>query len=78
MPHGPHTARPKGEKVFRGSKKCVARIKWRGNTSPGFWVFLILLVVLLTVVVPWMMKHSEEWHDHGQRPSNKPIAMPKP
>jgi hypothetical protein len=39
----------------RHRRKRNARITWRGNSSPEFWMFLILLVVLLVVVVPWMI-----------------------
>jgi hypothetical protein len=65
----PQTHRSHGRPVFRGSRKRIARIRWRGNSSPELWILLIFLVVLLVVVVPWMIKHSEEWlhHDaHGQ------------
>ena len=78
MGRNSHLSRPHGAKMYRGSKKRVARIKWRGNSSPEFWAFLLLIVVLLTIVVPWMMKHSEDSHDRGHRPSNNPIARPKP
>jgi len=72
MRDGPHTHRRQGHLVFRGSRKRIARITWRGNSSPEFWMFLILLVVLLVVVVPWMMKHSEEWHHHDAHAQHQP------
>jgi len=72
MRHGPHTYRPHSELVFRGSRKRVARIKWRGNSSPELWLFLILIVVLLVVVIPWMMNHSAEWHQHDAQTQHQP------
>jgi hypothetical protein len=72
MRHGPHTYRPHSELVFRGSRKRVGRIKWRGNSSPELWLFLILILVLLVVVIPWMMSHSAEWHHHDAQAQHQP------
>jgi len=58
MADGPHTHRRQSGKIYRGSRKRVERIRWRGNNSPEMWIFVILLVFLLTVVVPWMMNHT--------------------
>jgi len=49
--------------VFRGSRKRVSRIRWRGNSSPEFWVFMILLLVLL-LSMPWLIEHNPHRHDH--------------
>jgi hypothetical protein len=41
----------------RGSRKRLHRIKWRQNTSVGFWVFVIFMLVVLFVGIPWLIRH---------------------
>jgi hypothetical protein len=71
MRRGSHLKRPHGQLVFRGSRKRIARIKWRGNSSHEFWIFLVLLVLLVVVVIPWMMKQSAEL-PHQSAPAQHP------
>ena len=42
-------------KAYRGSRRRVRRIKWRGNDSWELWVLILWVAFLLLVVVPWMM-----------------------
>jgi hypothetical protein len=61
---GPHGARPGAGKLYRGSRKRVRRIKWRENTSVEFWIFVVLIVFMLLVGVPWLIKHPPADHYH--------------
>jgi hypothetical protein len=45
-------------KVFRGSRKRVQAVRWRGNGSMGLWLLVAWVLFLLLAVVPWMMRHS--------------------
>jgi hypothetical protein len=45
-------------KVFRGSRKRIRAIRWRGNGSPGLWLMLIWVLFLLFILVPWMVRHD--------------------
>jgi hypothetical protein len=59
---GPHLSGHRGSKVYRGSRKRIQRIKWRENTSIQFWLFVVFLLLLLFVGIPWMIKHPIEHH----------------
>lgn len=69
MPAVPHYGSGSGpragaSKVYRGSRKRVRRIKWWENTSVEFWVFVVLILVMLFVGVPWLIKHPPDDHHH--------------
>jgi hypothetical protein len=51
-------------KVDRGSRKRVRRIKLWENTSVEFWIFVVFMLVMLFVGVPWLIKHPPEVHHH--------------
>jgi hypothetical protein len=53
----PDTWRPGDEKVYRGSRRRLRRLKWRDNITPEFWIFVVLALFLLFVVLPWMIQH---------------------
>jgi hypothetical protein len=62
---GPHGGRSHGEKVYRGSRRRVRRIKW-SDTTPEFWIFVVLVIFLFFVIVPWMIRHPpDESHSHA-------------
>jgi len=42
---------------YRGSKARMRRIRLRGNSSPGMWIFLGVVAVALFVLMPWLIKH---------------------
>ena len=44
-------------KVYRGSRKRVRRIKWWENSPLEFWIFVVLILFMLFVGVPWLIKH---------------------
>jgi hypothetical protein len=39
----------------------------RDNFSIAFWCFVALMAFLLFVGVPWMIKHSDDIHQHHGR-----------
>ena len=47
------------QKVYRGSRRRVRRIKMRDNNSRTLWVLILWVAFLLIVVVPWMIRHSQ-------------------
>jgi hypothetical protein len=61
-------------KLYRGSRKRVQRIKVRENTSVELWIFVLLMLFLLFVGLPWLTKHPPADHHHlvGERPAVKP------
>jgi hypothetical protein len=63
---GPHTTKRGSARVFRGSKKRLARIRMRDNMSLGMWCFVALMALLLFVAVPWLIKHPHALHTHGR------------
>lgn len=72
---GPHEGR--SAKAFdRGSKKRVERIRLRGNWSIEFWIFVILMLIMLFVAVPWLIKHPIE-HHHAPRPAEGHGSAPE-
>ena len=53
---------------YRGSRRRVRRIHFRGNWSKGMWLFVAWLTILLFVVVPYLLRHppeSEAWTPHA-------------
>jgi hypothetical protein len=45
-------------KVYRGSRRRVKQLKFRGNGSAELWLFVGWVVFLLLVVLPWMIRQS--------------------
>jgi hypothetical protein len=54
-PASPAATRP--GKVFRGSRRRVRRIRARHNWSIELVIFIVWMVFVLTVVVPWIASH---------------------
>ena len=50
-------------RAYRGSRKRLKRIKFFENTSVEFWLFVVLMLFMLLVVVPWLIKHPPRDHD---------------
>jgi hypothetical protein len=42
----------------RGSKQRVRRIRIRGNSSLAFWIFVVGILLILFVAVPWFASHA--------------------
>ena len=59
---GPHLFRGSGGKSYRGSRKRLRRIKWYKDTSVAFWLFVVLLVLMVIVGIPWMIHHPPPEH----------------
>ena len=47
----------------RGSRKRLNRIRLRGNGSIELWIFVALMAFMLTVGVPWLIRHPMEDRD---------------
>jgi len=59
---GPHASRPGAGKVYRGSRKRLRRIGWRENTSVELWIFVVLVLFMLFVGIPWLIRHPPVHH----------------
>jgi hypothetical protein len=70
---GPHLSGGRGSKTYRGSRKRIRQIKWREHTSIEFWVFVVFMLFLLFVGIPWMIKHPI---DHHHEPSSTATVRP--
>ncbi len=55
-----------GTRVFRGSKKRVARIRMRDHFSIAFWCFVVVMALFFLVGFPWLLKHPGH-HIHEYR-----------
>ncbi len=45
--------RPGAGKTYRGSRKRLRRITWSEHTPVEFWIYVVLLLVVLLIVIPW-------------------------
>jgi uncharacterized membrane protein YjgN (DUF898 family) len=55
---------PVPRKMYRGSRKRLRRITFRGNSSTLFWIFIIVFLLTLFVLVPWLVQHPPRlFHD---------------
>jgi hypothetical protein len=45
-----------------GSKRRLRKIRLRGNWSPGAIAFLIVLLLIFTVLIPWLVRHPPDDH----------------
>jgi hypothetical protein len=52
------SARIRPPKTYRGSRRRIERIKWRGNGSLEIGFFVAWVVFLVLVVLPWMIRHN--------------------
>ena len=62
----PHTSSPRSGKVYRGSRRRVRRLTFRGNWSLELWIVLAVMLFTLFVVVPWIVRHPPSDHHHVQ------------
>ena len=61
---GPHFARPRARRLYRGSPKRVQSIKWRDHTSRAFVVFGVVGIAVALLLVSWLITHPETAHPH--------------
>jgi hypothetical protein len=59
---GPHPSHGRPEKTYRGSKRRLKRIRWRDNTPLEFWIFVVLMLLMLFVGIPWLLTHPADHH----------------
>jgi hypothetical protein len=52
----------------RGSRRRLRKIRLRDNWSPGAIVFLIMLLLIFTVLIPWLIRHPPDDPDQPVRP----------
>ena len=63
---------------YRGAKRRIRRIRMRGNWSTPLILFIIWMLFVLLVLVPWMTRHPHD-HTHGAVASpHGDHAGPKP
>src|SRR5271155_5483873 len=54
-------------KIYRGSRRRLKRITFRGNWSPELLIFVVWLVFCLLVLVPWLVRHPPaHGHETGE------------
>jgi hypothetical protein len=68
MADGPHNKRTGGAQCYRGTRKRLARIRLRGNSSIELWLFIVLVILLFAVVFPWVESHPPSPHRHPDAP----------
>jgi hypothetical protein len=56
--------RDQGEKVFRGSRRRIKKIKWLRKHSAEFWMLAILVLLLWFVELSWLMNQPTPNHHH--------------
>jgi hypothetical protein len=54
--------RRRAARYDHGSKRRIRRIRIRGNSSLAFWIFVVGLLLILFVAVPWFATHTPERH----------------
>jgi hypothetical protein len=50
----------------RGSKQRLKRIRIRQNSSLEVWIFVIGLVLILLIALPWFATHPPQHHHHAE------------
>jgi hypothetical protein len=60
-------------KIYRGSRRRLKRIAFRGNWSFELLLFVAWLLFCLLVLVPWLVRHPPE---HRQQTGEPQIARP--
>jgi hypothetical protein len=56
-----------------GSRRRLQKIRLRGNWSPEAIVFLIMLLLIFTVLIPWLVRHPP---DHPYVPARPAFSRP--
>ncbi len=46
----------------RGSRKRVQKIRWRRNMSVEFWIFIVGILMIVFLLVPWLMTRPAPPH----------------
>jgi hypothetical protein len=54
-PGGPTTIRSGAGRAYRGSKKRLRRITFRGNWSTEFWVVVVVVALAILVLIPLLV-----------------------
>jgi hypothetical protein len=56
-----------GKSYGLGSRRRLQKIRFRGNWSPAAIVFLIMLLLIFTVLIPWLVQHPPDgpWVPEG-------------
>jgi hypothetical protein len=67
--------REQGEKVFRGSRKRIRKIKWLRRHSAEFWMFAIVVLLLWLVELSWLMNQPTGNHRHPTE-EGQPLSRP--
>ena len=49
-------------KLYRGSRRRIRRLTWRGNMSLEFWLFVIAVLLAVILGIPWLIKHPPREH----------------
>jgi|RhiMetdeSRZDD1v2_1073273.scaffolds.fasta_scaffold48333_5 hypothetical protein len=64
--------RARAPKSYRGSRRRLRRLTWRGNISFEMWIVLAWVLFLLLVVIPWMARQGHERHGNATpRPASQ-------
>jgi hypothetical protein len=50
----------------RGSKQRLKRITMRGHSSTAFWIFVVGILLILFVAVPWFATHPTRHEHHAK------------
>ena len=48
--------------TYRGSRRRLRRITWRGNWSIEMWILVAIMAFVALVGVPWLMRHASVHH----------------
>jgi hypothetical protein len=52
----------------RGSRRRVRKIRFRGNWSIEIVIFILSMLLVLTVLIPWIVRHSVgDAQEHGEK-----------
>ena len=60
-------------KIYRGSRRRLKRLTFRGNWSVELLLFVAWVLFCLLVLVPWLVRHPRE---HGQQTGEPQITEP--
>jgi hypothetical protein len=50
----------------RGSKQRLGRIRMRSHSSLAFWIFVIGILIILFIAVPWFATQSPRPQHHAE------------
>ncbi len=59
---GPQSIRPGAQKVYRGSRSRIRKIRLRDNTPPGLLLLGIVLLIVVIAMVVWQLQHPDMHH----------------